>query len=148
MEVVSEANPYFEGGRTQVVRIFLSVFNVHIQHSPIAGRVDKVEYFQGKFLDARDPKACLENESNTIFIDGGHMKVVVKQIAGLIARRIVCKVKVGQTLKTGERLGLIRFGSQVNLYLPMDVEVCVAKGDRVVSGVSVVALNKKMMVKK
>ena len=76
------------------------------------------------------------------------MKAVVKQIAGLIARRIVCKVRIAQTLKTGQRLGLIRFGSQVNLYLPMDVEVCVAKGDRVVSGVSVVALNKKLIGKK
>ncbi len=144
MEVVTEEHAFF-GGKTRVVRIFLSVFDVHIQHSPIAGRIAKVEYRKGKFLDARDPRAAHENENNSIYIEGPQMKVIVKQIAGLIARRIICKVKIADNVIVGQRLGLIRFGSQVDVYLPMDVEVCVAKGDRVVSGVSVLALNKKIM---
>ena len=142
MEVVLEDHPYF-GGNARVIRIFLSIFDVHVQHSPIAGRVSRVVYQRGKFLDARDPKAAHENENNSIFIENDRTKAVVKQIAGLIARRIVCKVRVGENLKAGQKLGLIRFGSQVDLYLPMDVEVCVASGDAVASGISVVALNKK-----
>lgn len=142
MEVTEETHP-MTGGRVKVVRIFLSIFDVHVQHSPIAGKVARIEYKKGRFLDARDPRAAHENESNSILIENERMKVVVKQIAGLIARRIVCHVRLGQELRTGQKLGLIRFGSQVDVYLPMDMEVCVAPGERVVSGVSLLAMSKK-----
>jgi len=147
IELAEEPHPYF-GAKTQVIRIFLSIFDVHVQHSPISGTVTRTEYKEGKFLDARDPKAAHENESNSIYIENAHTKVVVKQIAGLVARRIACKVRRGDIVRVGQRLGLIRFGSQVDLYLPPEVEVCVALGDRVVSGVSVVAMNKKLMAQK
>ena len=142
MEVVQEDRAEF-GGKVNVVRIFLSIFNVHIQRAPIAGKVTKVEYRKGKFLDARNPRACFDNECNTVWIENEHCKVAVKQIAGFIARRIVCKVKVGQELAMGQRIGLIQFGSQVDLYLPKDVEVCVSKGDHMIGGVSPVGFVKK-----
>lgn len=134
-------------GPAKVVKIFLSVFDVHVQKSPIAGRVTGVKYRPGKFLDARDPRACLENENNSIAIENDRVKLIVKQIAGLIARRIVCHVRPGQSLIPGERIGLIRFGSQVDLILPPDVELCVSKGERVVSGVSAIALLKRAAAK-
>lgn len=141
MEVTEETH-LMTGGKVKVVRIFLSIFNVHVQHSPISGKVAKIEYQKGKFLDARNPRAAHENENNSILIENDSMKVIVKQIAGLIARRIVCHVRLGQDLRAGQKLGLIRFGSQVDVYLPTDLEVCVVPGDRVVSGVSLLAVKK------
>ena len=92
-------------------------------------------------------KACVENERNAILIEGEHIKAVVHQIAGFIARRIACWVQPGDPVRLGQRLGLIRFGSQVDLYLSQSVEVCVKKGDRVVSGVTVVAISKGVIEK-
>ncbi|OGR83336.1 MAG: phosphatidylserine decarboxylase [Elusimicrobia bacterium RIFCSPLOWO2_01_FULL_54_10] len=146
MEVTEENHPLFTG-KVRVIRIFLSIFNVHVQHSPIAGKVSFIEYRKGKFLDARNPRAAHENENNSILIENGQVKVLVKQVAGLIARRISCQVKMGQQVQVGQKLGLIRFGSQVDVYLPLDLEVCVAPGDRVVSGVSMIAMNKKILGK-
>lgn len=142
LAVAEENHPFFPA-KVKVIRIFLSIFDVHVQHAPISGKVAKIEYRRGKFLDARDPKAAFENESNSIYIEGESKKVVVRQIAGLIARRIACQVKVGETVRIGQKLGMIRFGSQVNLYVDSELEVCVAAGDRVTSGVSVVAMDKK-----
>jgi phosphatidylserine decarboxylase len=115
------------------------VFDVHVQRSPISGKVVKVEYQNGKFLDARNPRASLENEKNSILIENADFKIVVTQIAGFIARRIVCWVKEGSQLHPGERYGLIRFGSQVDVLLPPSVQVVVKVGDRVVSGETVLA---------
>jgi phosphatidylserine decarboxylase len=137
LELTEETSPYFSG-KAKVVKIFLSIFNVHIQRSPIAGEVKETRYCKGKFLDARHPRASWENENNSILIENETARVVVKQIAGLIARRIVLWVQKGQKLRAGEKLGLIRFGSQVDLFLPMDVHVCVSPGDRVVGGVTVI----------
>jgi phosphatidylserine decarboxylase len=142
MEVAEESMPHWNAP-AKVIRIFLSVFDVHVQRAPIAGRINKIEYRKGKFLDARNPRAHAENEQNLIIMENARMKVGVKQIAGLIARRIVCKVKPDQTLALGQRLGLIRFGSQVNLYLPPGTDVCVQKGEYVTGGLSVVAFLKK-----
>jgi len=113
------------------VSIFLSVFNVHVNRSPIAGTVEVVKYNPGKFHVASVDKASLDNEQTSVVIASGKDKVLVKQIAGLIARRIVCYAKPGDAIKAGERYGLIRFGSRVDIFLPRDAELKVKVGDRV-----------------
>jgi len=120
------------------VSIFLSVFNVHINRSVMQGEVVSVNYNKGKFLAAFAEKASLLNEQNAVTIKGKDATVRVNQIAGLIARRIVCWVKSGQSLERGERFGLIRFGSRVDIFLPENVEVKVALGDKVVGGISII----------
>jgi phosphatidylserine decarboxylase len=123
-------------GKGQVVRIFLSVFDGHVQRAPASGKVTAVTYTPGLFLDARDPKACFANESNSVEILSSRGRVLVKQIAGLIARRIVCRVRADESLQAGERIGLIRYGSQVDLYVPEDVQVLVREGDKVLAGLT------------
>jgi len=136
MEVVEGTD---NGKPVKIVRIFLSVFDPHLQRSPIDGTVKKITYVRGKFLDARDPRAAFENEQNHIHIEGQGVSLVVTQIAGLIARRIVCWVKEGQAVKAGDKIGLIRFGSQVDVFLPMSAKVLVKPGDRVTAGDRVLA---------
>lgn len=126
-------------GTYRVIRIFLSVLDGHVQRSPVKGTVTKVAYQKGKFYDARDPRAHVENEQNTVTIRTPKGLVLVKQIAGLIARRIVCWVGEGAALGQGQRYGLIRFGSQVDVLLPTSIEVLVKVGDRVVGGETVLA---------
>lgn len=121
------------------IRIFLSVFDGHVQRSPVQGRVQKIHYQKGLFLDARNPEAHMRNEQNEMTILTPEGPVVVTQIAGLIARRIVCWTKVGQTLEQGERYGLIRFGSQVDVLLPPGVQIVIAEGEKAVGGKTVIA---------
>jgi phosphatidylserine decarboxylase len=126
------------------VSIFLSIFNVHINRSPLAGTVESVNYTPGKFKAAFEDKASSDNEHNTIVVQGDKYKVFVKQIAGLIARRIVCWIKPGDRLERGERLGLIRFGSRVDLFLPTDkAQIKVKLGDKVQGGASIIAMINK-----
>ncbi len=113
------------------ISIFLSVFNVHVNRSPVGGTVELVKYNPGKFHVASVDKASLDNEQTAMVIDDGKYKILVKQIAGLIARRIVCYAKPGDQVSTGERYGLIRFGSRVDIFLPKDTELKVKLGDRV-----------------
>jgi phosphatidylserine decarboxylase len=113
------------------ISIFLSVFNVHVNRAPIGGTVETVKYNPGKFLVASVDKASLDNEQTGMVISDGKNKVLVKQIAGLIARRIVCYAKTGDTVKAGERYGLIRFGSRVDLFLPKNTDLMVKVGDRI-----------------
>jgi phosphatidylserine decarboxylase len=113
------------------ISIFLSVFNVHVNRAPVEGTVELVKYNPGKFHVASVDKASLDNEQTAMVIENGKDKVLVKQIAGLIARRIVCYAKAGDTLKRGERYGLIRFGSRTDIFLPKDTEIKVKLGDRV-----------------
>jgi len=113
------------------ISIFLSVFNVHVNRVPYSGTVETVKYNPGRFHVASVDKASLYNEQTSMVIANGKHKVLVKQIAGLIARRIVCYAKPGDTVKTGERYGLIRFGSRVDIFLPKDAELKVKVGDRV-----------------
>lgn len=113
------------------ISIFLSVFNVHVNRSPVAGSVEVVKYNPGKFHVASVDKASLDNEQTSMVISTGKHKVLVKQIAGLIARRIVCYAKPGDSIRTGERYGLIRFGSRVDIFLPKETEIKVKVGDRV-----------------
>ncbi len=113
------------------ISIFLSVFNVHVNRVPIAGTIATVKYNPGKFHVASVDKASLDNEQTAMVIANGTHKILVKQIAGLIARRIVCYAKPGDTVKTGERYGLIRFGSRVDIFLPKDADLMVKVGDRI-----------------
>jgi phosphatidylserine decarboxylase len=125
------------GPGTTQVSIFLSVFDVHINRSPIAGRVTRVKYHAGEFLPAWDDKASLRNEQNAVTVEDEGSAVEFKQIAGLIARRIVFKKREGDTVGAGERVGMIKFGSRVDVFLPASVKVRVAKGQRVQGGLSV-----------
>ena len=122
------------------VSVFMSVFNCHVNRAPIAGRLVKMAYRPGKFLNAALDKASEDNERNALLfeIEGGRQLVVV-QIAGLVARRIVPFVAEGQSLRTGERFGLIRFGSRLDVYLPEGVEPIVALGQTMVAGETVLA---------
>ncbi|OVE78036.1 hypothetical protein BVX98_01490 [bacterium F11] len=137
LEVCSISSDEFPERR--LVRIFLSVLNGHVQRAPISGKIEKVIYQKGTFLDARHPQAHLENERNTVTMSSGKGTVIMTQIAGLIARRIVCWIREGDFLKQGERYGLIRFGSQVDVLLPNDVHLLVKEGDKVVGGKTVIA---------
>lgn len=117
------------------ISIFMSVFDVHINRVPYSGRVLDTFYVKGKFLDARDHRATFENEQSGIILESEKgARMVVVQVAGLIARRIVTYPEKGQYLRRGERYGLIRFGSRVDIYLPREVSPKVALGDRTVAG--------------
>jgi phosphatidylserine decarboxylase len=130
----------------QRISIFLNVFDVHVNRTPIPGRVADVRYQEGQFLVASKEAASHSNEQNTITVDGTvagePTRVVFKQIAGLIARRIVCYKKPGDTLAAGERVGLIKFGSRVDVQLGPEWEVAVRVGQRVSGGSSVIARKK------
>lgn len=123
------------------ISIFLNIFNVHINRSPVDGKVVGVFYNPGRFFAANVPKASLENEQNALLLETPSGKrLVCIQIAGLIARRIVCWVKDGAALYRGERFGLIRFGSRVDLYLPVEAEILVSVGDKVKGGETVLGV--------
>jgi len=123
------------------VSIFLSVFNVHVNRSPIAGKVESFNYIPGKFAAAWADKASSDNERTEIIIAAEQGRVMVKQIAGLIARRIVWWIHPGDVMEKGQRIGLIRFGSRVEIFLPQAVtELKVSKGDVVKGGKSIIAL--------
>jgi phosphatidylserine decarboxylase len=128
-------------GKGVEIRIFLNVFNVHVQRSPFTtvSRVEGTRYFAGKFLAASVPKASVENEQHWFRLSAGRRKAVVKQIAGLIARRIVPWVRPGDVLEGGQLIGLIQFGSQVDLGLTRDVQVLCKVGDKVVGGETILA---------
>lgn len=132
-----EDNPLGPGAAQ--LSIFLSIFDVHVNRAPIGGRIVRVDYHKGEFLPAFDDKASLRNEQNSVLIEEGAVRVAFKQIAGLIARRIVFRKRVGETVARGERVGLIKFGSRVDLFLPGAARLRVQVGDRVAGGVSVVA---------
>ncbi|WP_339045785.1 phosphatidylserine decarboxylase [Candidatus Mesenet endosymbiont of Agriotes lineatus] len=122
------------------VSIFLSVMDVHVNRIPISGMVKNLVYKKGRFFSAMLDKSCYENEKQVILItckDG--KEVIVDQIAGLIARRIVCNLKVGQQVKAGERFGMIRFGSRVNIYFQHNIKLSVVEGQTVVGGETVIA---------
>lgn len=128
------------GGASRIrIGIFLSVFDVHINRSPIAGRVTSVRYQKGKFEAAFKKSVSMENEQNRLTITGTSATVEVAQIAGLIARRIVCYKGEGDTVLRGERIGLIKFGSKTDCLLPPDAEVKVHVGDHVRGGASMIA---------
>lgn len=124
-------------GESIRIRIFLSIFNVHVNRSPMAGKVVFRTYRPGKMLPAFKSHASELNEKNYIGIENQYLRILVTQVTGFIARRIVCWVKEGDTVSRGERFGLIKFGSCTELFLPPDVKVLVTQGDKVVGGQSI-----------
>ncbi len=128
-------------GPIQRVSIFMSPFDVHVNRSPIAGTIDEVSYRKGSFRAAYDPRASVENEQNVFRVSGEQGQVTVRQIAGVVARRIVFRKKPGDRVERGERVGLIRFGSRVDILLEPSAEVVVRKGSRVRAGSSIVGFS-------
>lgn len=136
VEIVDEP---FEGMPGRRISIFLSIWDVHIQRAPVAGRLSKLVYRPGKFYAAWRADASTENEQNVIYIDSPHGPVVFKQIAGAVARRVICWKSEGAEIVRGERIGMIRFGSRVDLWLPLNSQVLVQRKQFVKGGESVLA---------
>jgi phosphatidylserine decarboxylase len=130
--VVEKTQDPYAGRESLKISVFMNVFNVHSNRAPVDGRIDKIEYSPGKFVNADLDKASLENERNGMVITAANGQVVTcVQVAGLIARRILCYVKTGDTLARGQRYGFIRFGSRVDVYLPLSATPKVTVGDKV-----------------
>ncbi len=121
------------------ISIFMSVFDCHINRSPLAGRIERIAYRAGVFLNADLDKASEDNERNSFLIAAPGLSIAVVQIAGLVARRIVSFTSEGQSIRAGQRLGMIRFGSRVDVYLPAGASFLVAQGQRAVAGETVIA---------
>ncbi len=126
------------GSRVRI-SIFLNVFDVHVNRVPISGKVTLAEYREGQFLNAMNSESAVHNEQTLVTIDAGEYSVSFKQIAGLLARRILCNVREGDQVQRGQRMGLIKFGSRVDVLLPANVELKVRSGQRVKGGSSVLA---------
>lgn len=137
VEIVPEKDPLLEKGYTRI-SIFLNVFDVHVNRIPISGKILATRYNPGKFLNAGSHKASLDNEQSAILLNNSHVTILVKQIAGLIARRIVCWAKEGDEYQKGQRFGLIRFGSRVDIFVPEGTEINVVVGDMVSGGSSII----------
>jgi phosphatidylserine decarboxylase len=136
MEVTEET---MEGRVGRRISIFLSIVDVHVNRSPMAGRVGKVEYRRGRFYNAMRSRASVDNEQNVVHLQTERGEIVFKQIAGAIARRVVCWKRPGDEVKLGERIGLIRFGSRMDVWLPQEAEIVARPGQHVAGGVSVLA---------
>jgi len=133
----------FEGKQLKRISIFLNVFDVHVNRSPVSGVIRGARYQTGKFLNAMDPKCADFNEQNTVTVEGDGHTIVFKQIAGLLARRIVFTKDIGEKIQRGERVGLIKFGSRTDLLLDLSAEIEVKVGDRVNGGSTIVAFLQK-----
>jgi phosphatidylserine decarboxylase len=131
--------PSFVGGRAVRLSIFMNVFNVHVNRYPVDGVVKYVHYNKGKFFNAAAEKSSLENEQMSVGIETGRYRIMVRQIAGLIARRIVTYSKLGEKVKQGDRMGIIRFGSRVDVFLPVESSLRAKVGDITVAGVTILA---------
>lgn len=133
---------FVDGGGT-LVSVFMSVFDVHVNRAPISGEVEHFKYNPGRFFPAFQDKASSENEQTELGFQNAHGRVMIRQIAGIIARRIVCKVRQGDRLRAGQRFGLIKFGSRVDHLLPENVEIRVKPGQKVRAGETVIGVFKK-----
>ncbi|HKS31776.1 MAG TPA: phosphatidylserine decarboxylase family protein [Chthoniobacterales bacterium] len=138
-DIVEIDEEEFLKARTRRVGIFLSIFDVHTNRAPVAGRIAFQQFRKGLFFDARRPECSEKNEAMTWAFQNPRATIVVRQLTGAIARRIVGWAKVGDELRRGERFGMIRFGSRTEVYLPLDAEVLVEVGDHVKGGASVIA---------
>ncbi len=139
VSVAEVDEPAFLHGRAVRVSIFMNVFNVHVNRYPVSGTVRYVHYNPGKFLNAAVEKASLENEQMSVGIERDGVRVLVRQIAGLIARRIVTYSREGEQVEQAEKMGLIRFGSRVDVFLPPGTPVLVKEGEHTVAGTTVIA---------
>ncbi|HEU4437196.1 MAG TPA: phosphatidylserine decarboxylase family protein [candidate division Zixibacteria bacterium] len=142
VETLSE--PLFLKSQAQKISIFLSPLDVHINRIPVSGKVDYFSYLPGKFLAAYKDKASTDNEQTAIGITSSNGKILFKQIAGVLARRIVCRLKLGEEVTAGEKFGMIRFGSRVDIFLPEGLELKVQKGDKVTGGETIMAVAKTL----
>jgi phosphatidylserine decarboxylase len=129
----------YVGGSALRIAIFLSLFDVHVNRSPAAGEVGKVRHVPGRFLQAFRPEASQVNEYNDIGLEERTGRILVKQIAGILARRIVCTVREGDHVQAGQRVGMIKFGSRTEVFLPPDCQVAVGLGDKVRGGLTILA---------
>lgn len=139
IDIAEVDEPAFLHGRAIRISVFMNVFNVHVNRYPVGGKVAYVHYNPGKFLNAAAEKASLENEQSSIGVETGRHKVLFRQIAGLVARRIVTYSREGDDAEQGERMGLIRFGSRVDVFVPAGSTVKVRLGERPQAGVTVLA---------
>jgi phosphatidylserine decarboxylase len=139
VQVMEVDEPTFMGGRAIRIAIFMNVFNVHVNRYPVTGKVVYRHYNPGLFINAAEDKASLDNEQASVGIEAGTRKVLVRQIAGLIARRIVTYSKVGDAATQGDRFGIIRFGSRVDVYLPLGSVPKVKVGELTSAGTTVLA---------
>jgi len=133
-----EETPHYDGS-TRRVSIFLSILSAHVNRAPYPGTVTDVKYAPGKFKNAMNPESSKVNESNAVYFDTDRGPLTVRQISGAVARRIVCPAGPGSRLEKGEKFGMIRFGSRVELYLPPGTDVCVQLNDHVYAGLTIMA---------
>ncbi len=140
LEVTEVESAPLLAGRARRISVFMNVFNVHVNRSPVAGTVKDISYLPGTFLPADRHRAMVQNEQNAILMEDEHgNELTVVQVAGLIARRIVCRAEPGDWLRRGQRFGMIRFGSRLDCYIPLDFQVLVKAGDKTAAGETVLA---------
>lgn len=129
-------------GEWKQISIFLSPMDVHVNRSPVSGRVTKVDFRKGKYLPAYHHDAAATNERSEVWVDRGGITVVFRQLVGILARRVVCRVQPGAELKAGDRFGIMKFGSRMDVFVPTTAELKVQVGDKVIGGVTVIAVMK------
>ena len=134
--VETVAEPEYLGGEAKKISIFLNLFNVHMNYSPVSGTVSYIQYHRGRYVNAARPIASKVNARNVIGIQNRSGKILVKQITGVIARRVVCRLESGKQIEQGQKFGLMRFGSRAEVYVPGDCEVLVETGQKVTGGVT------------
>ncbi len=139
IKITEVDEPIYLKGKSQLISVFMSVLNVHVNRIPINGIVDYIDYKKGRYLAAFHDKATDINEQSMIGIQGNKGKIYVKQIAGLLARRIVYHLKLNESVRAGERFGLIRYGSRLDIYVPPDAKIKVQLKQKVKSGVTILA---------
>ena len=127
------------GPQWQQISIFLSPMDVHVNRTPVSGRVTKVDFRKGKYLPAYHRDAAGHNERSEVWIDHGGTAIVFRQIVGILARRVVCRAKPGDNLGAGQRFGIMKFGSRMDVFVPMTATLLVKEGDKVVGGVTAIA---------
>ncbi len=137
--LIKEVDHEFFNGKAKMVSVFMSPINVHVNRNPISGKVTHFKYIEGQYIAAFDHNAGERNERTEIGIENGKIKVFFKQISGFVARRIICDLKEGDETILGERFGMIKFGSRVDVFLPMNVELKVKVGDKVTAGETIIA---------
>jgi len=137
--LIKEVEHEFFNGKAKMVSVFMSPLNVHVNRNPISGKVVHFKYIEGQYIAAFDHNAGERNERTEIGIENEKIKVFFKQISGFVARRIVCDLKEGDEIKLGERFGMIKFGSRVDMFLPINVEVKVKIGDVATAGETIIA---------
>jgi phosphatidylserine decarboxylase len=143
VEIIEMEEKEFFKGKARQISIFLSPLDVHVNRSPVSGTVEFYRYMQGDYMVAWHPKASELNEQSRIGVQNEFGKVFFKQITGVLARRIVCTVKQGDVLETGEQIGMMKFGSRMDIILPLDAEILVHKDERTRGGETIIARLKK-----